>query len=473
MGVTHAVVKEAWEKVQAELERTIGEQNFHLYLKNTLIVQLNPDIAEIGVPNLTIADFVEDRFANDIMASIERVQGYRPATLKFSINGHLFRRLRERERANRDERPVDPAPEAPRTTPRREPIPRRRLNAQVFNLNPRYRLDNFVVGPSNKLAFNCAVEVATRPGRTYNPMFIYGGCGLGKTHLLQGIANALLQRHENLHTLYVSAEYFVNQYVQALTSNAIEQFRARFRNLDVLIVDDIHFLRGKEKSQEELLHTLAALETQGKQIVLASDLHPKELEEFKQSLQSRFVQGMVAQLNTPQFDTRLALIKSKLGPHRERFPDGVVSFLAEKLDCNIRELEGYLTQLSALAAMTGDKLSLPLVQQALTDFLAHRRRLVELSDIENVVIAHFGVTSEQLHGRVRKRNIAIARQVCMYLARQLTQHSLKEIGRFFGGKNHTTVVFAEQKITSAIEEDPELKATVNRLSRQLNAPETA
>jgi chromosomal replication initiator protein len=328
---------------------------------------------------------------------------------------------------------------------------------QIFNLNERYTLDRIIVGPGNQLAFNCAWEVARKPGEGFNPLFIYGKTGLGKSHLLQGIAREVLERFPSKDTLYIPAEYFVNQYVAALQKRDVEPFRKRFRNLDVLIIDDLHFLAGKDASQQELLHTLNALEQQGKQVVLASDQHPRELEEFMEHLTTRFLQGMIAEVTLPPRNTRLAIINSKLEGHRQLFPNAVIEFLADHLECNVREIEGYVTRLVALAGLAGEKVTLELAQQALHDFLSSRARLVDLPDIENVVIAHYGVTSQQLHSRLRKRPVALARQVCMYLARKLTSYSLKEIGRFFGGKNHTTVVFAVQ----AVEEKCARSRTLN------------
>jgi chromosomal replication initiator protein len=296
---------------------------------------------------------------------------------------------------------------------------------------------------------------------------------VGKTHLLQGIAREVLERFPSRETLYIPAEYFVNQYVQALQKRDVEPFRQRFRNLDMLIIDDLHFLSGKDASQQELLHTLNALEQAGKQVVLASDQHPRDLEEFMEHLTTRFMQGMISEIELPPRNTRLAIIKSKLEGHRALFPAAVVEFLADKLECNVREMEGYVTRLVALAGLSGEKVTLQLAEQALQDFLSSRSRMVDLTDIENVVIAHYGVSSSQLHSRLRKRPVALARQVCMFLARRLTSYSLKEIGRFFGGKNHTTVVFAVQAIEEKVAKSAALNDEVEHLRRTLTGETSA
>ncbi len=455
--MTEALAKEQWSKVLNSLQERVGEEAFSLWLRNTLVVRLDAELVEIGVPNLVVSDWLDSQYSAAILDSIEGVVSYRPRAIKYSVNGHLFRQLRKHEAQARRAagEPADLA-RAPQTSPR-----------QIFNLNERYTLDRVIVGPNNQLAFNCSWEVARKPGESFNPLFIYGRTGVGKTHLLQGIAREVLERFPSKETLYIPAEYFVNQYVQSLQKRDVEPFRRRFRNLDVLIIDDLHFLGGKDVSQQELLHTLNALEQAGKQVVLASDQHPRDLEEFMEHLTTRFLQGMIAEIDLPPRNTRLAIIKSKLEGHRELFPAAVIEFLADKLECNVRELEGYVTRLVALAGLTNERVTLQLAEQALQDFLASRSRLVDMNDIENVVIAHYGVTSAQLHSRVRKRPVALARQVCMYLARRLTSYSLKEIGRFFGGKNHTTVVFAVQAIEQKTAKSRALNDELEHLRRTL------
>ena len=458
--MTETLAKEHWNKVLNDLQDHVGEEVFNLWLRNTLIVRLEPELIEVGVPNLVVSDWLKSQFTDEILSSVNRVVGFRPGDIKYSVNGHLFRQLRKQEETAR-RAAGEPSPTS-KERQRAEPAPK-----QIFNLNERYTLDRVIVGPNNQLAFNCAWEVARKPGENFNPLFIFGRTGVGKSHLLQGIAREILERFPSKETLYIPAEYFVNQYVQSLQRRDVEPFRHRFRTLDVLVIDDLHFLAGKDASQQELLHTLNALEHNGKQVVLASDQHPRDLEEFMEHLTTRFMQGMIAEIELPPRNTRLAIIKSKLEGHRALFPVAVVEFLADKLECNVREMEGYVTRLVALAGLTNEKVTLQLAEQALQDFLSSRSRMVDLTDIENVVIAHYGVTSQQLHSRLRKRPVALARQVCMFLARRLTSYSLKEIGRFFGGKNHTTVVFAVQAIEGKVKKSAALNDEVEHLRRTL------
>lgn len=458
--MTELLAKEHWNRVLADLQGHVGEEVFNLWLRNTLIVRLEPTMIEVGVPNLVVSDWLKSQFSRDILDSVNRVVGFRPHEIKYSVNGHLFRQLRKQEETAR--RAAGESMLAQKGRPAPTPAPK-----QIFNLNERYTLDRIIVGPGNQLAFNCAWEVARKPGESFNPLFIYGRTGLGKSHLLQGVAREVLEHFPSKDTLYIPAEYFVNQYVAAIQKRDVEPFRKRFRNLDMLIIDDLHFLAGKDASQQELLHTLNALEQQSKQVVLASDQHPRELESFMEQLTTRFLQGMIAEVTLPPRNTRLAIINSKLEGHRQLFPTAVIEFLADHLECNVREIEGYVTRLVALAGLAGEKVTLELAQQALHDFLSSRTRLVDLPDIENVVIAHYGVSSQQLHSRLRKRPVALARQVCMFLARKLTSYSLKEIGRFFGGKNHTTVVFAVQAIEEKVAKSRTLNDELEHLRKAL------
>jgi len=481
--VTQATLKETWKRVQNRLEEVVGESSYRMFFKNTLVIQLTPERLEVGVPNSMIADFLNEQYLIPITDAVEAEMGFRPKGVNFSINGHLFRQMRQSQHdadvalaGVPDKRvPLKPDSEAPSTEGDDggnggPPSPSRNGHGghQVFHINDRFRLDGVVVGNANRVAFKAAVDVAANPGVQYNPLFLYGGCGLGKTHLMQGIAHELDQR-DGFRALYVTAEYFVNQFTGARAGRKFEDFRKRFRSLDALILDEADFLVGKDKCQEELLHTIDALIAAGKQVVISGGKHPKELSGFGEGLRSRLMQGMVAEIAAPDAQTRLSIIKAKVAKYRDLFPDATLNYLAKELDCNIRELEGSLTQLIAFAGMTREPITVPVVQTALKDFLKHNNRMVELSDIENIVISFYAVSSEDLHGRSRQRKIATARQVCMYLARNLTQHSLKEIGRFFGNKNHSTVVFATQKIESSMSDEAELKATIDHLVAQLRS----
>lgn len=457
--MTETLVRESWGRVLSDLQKRVGEEAFNLWLRHTLVVKLEPELLEVGVANMMAGEWLEAKFSSEILSSVERVVGFRPARIRFSVNGHLFRELRRQEAQARN---ASSGVEEAKAVVAAAPVPR-----QIFNLNERYTLDRIIVGPNNQVAFNCAFEVARKPGEAFNPLYVFGRSGTGKTHLLQGLARELTERHPSLNVLYVSAEYFVNQFTGHLRGKNLEAFRRRFRSPDVLIIDDVQIFANKEATQEELLHTLDTLVQSGRQLVLAADLAPRALDGFSEQLTTRFTQGMVAELGLPGYGTRLALIKSKLEGHRHLFPDEVVHFLAERLECNVREIEGYVTRLVAPAGLYGQRVTLQFAQHALQDYLQNRSRMVDLTDIENLVIAHYGVTSAALHSRLRKRPVALARQVCMYLARTLTSYSLKEIGRFFGNKNHTTVVFAHQAVKQKIGKSKSLALEVEQLKRQL------
>ncbi len=464
--MTETLVKESWGRVLGDLQQRVGDEVFNLWLRHTLVVKLEPEIIEVGVANMTAGEWLDAKFAADILSSVERVVGFRPRQIRFSVNGHLFRELRRQEaqaRLSETRAPQQQEESKPRQAPT---VPK-----QIFNLNERYTLDRVIVGPNNQLAFNCAYEVARKPADSFNPLYIYGRSGTGKSHLLQGIAREIHERNPRLTVLYVPAEYFVNQFTGQLRSKNLEPFRRKFRSPDVLLIDDLQFFNNKDATQEELLHTLDALVQNGRQVVFAADAAPRALDGFMEQLTTRFTQGMVAEIELPGYTTRLALIKSKLEGHRHLFPEEVVNFLAQKLECNVREIEGYVTRLVAPAGLYGQKVTMQFAQQALQDYLQNRSRMVELTDIENLVIAHYGVTSAALHSRLRKRPVALARQVCMYLARTLTSYSLKEIGRFFGNKNHTTVVFAQQSVVAKVAKSKQLANEVEHLKRQLLGPQ--
>lgn len=473
--MTQVATREDWKRVQPGLSKRVGAEEFDLFFKNTVILQLDPELVDIGVGSAMMAEFLKDSYESAVAQCIEDALGYRPQKIKFSINGHLFRKMRQNQAGAGDTHDLavdgDPASADAKTKARPgEATDRVQAPNRIFHLNEKFSLDNFIVGPNNKLAFNAAVDLADAKSPDRFPaLFIYGTTGTGKTHLLQGIALQLEQKRPQMRTLYVTGEYFCNQYFAAAKSKSYDAFHQRFRNVDLLIIDDVQFIATKVKCQDQLLYTLKALESLGKRVVLAAPVHPKELDGISDVLVSRFVQGMIAELKIPGPGTRVAIIKNKLGIHRARFPEATIQLLAGRLDCSVRELEGHLTQLVHVASMNEiPRITVPLVEQVLRSLLDGKIRLVELGDIENVVIAHYCVTSDQIHGSSRQRTVAMARQVCMYLARRLTAHSLKEIGRYFGNKNHTTVVFAAQKVEKLIASKPEVKGTIERLERQLH-----
>ena len=341
------------------------------------------------------------------------------------------------------------------------------LDEQML-LSPDYTFDSFVVGPGNRLAHAAAQAVATKPGRAYNPYFIHGGVGLGKTHLLHAVCQALLKAQPGLRLCYISCNAFMDLFHEAVRAGRMNDFRNRFRTADVLVIDDIHFLSKHEQTQEEFFHTFNALYQLGKQIILSSDAPPNEIPDLEERLTSRFSAGMVARIERPCFETRVSIIKSKAELHGIELPDDVPSYIAAKIDSNIRELEGGLTRVRGLAMAAGQPISLELARQALDgDASARGSNAPSLQSIIDSVTRFYDVKLTDLLSKRRHKSIAMPRQVCMYLARKHTRFSLEEIGGYFGGRDHTTVMHAVRTIEAKSGLDGKLQAEVTRIEQDL------
>jgi chromosomal replication initiator protein len=337
-----------------------------------------------------------------------------------------------------------------------------------LHLNPDYRFGTFVVGPCNRLAHAASLAVAERPGRAYNPLFLHGGVGLGKTHLLQAICASLLAERPQRVILYLSCEEFVNQFIQAVQAAELGRFRNRYRHVDILVIDDVHFLANKERTQEEFFHTFNTLYQQQKQIILSSDSPPAELPNLTQRLTSRFASGLVARLDTPSFETRVAILQKKAELRNLTIPQEVVNFVAERVQSSPRELEGAITTLMGLAMLNQGQIGLHAVRQAFSDGRERSHRPLSISDIMEVVAERFEVRISDLQGKRRPKSIALPRQICMHLARELTESSLEEIGGYFGGRDHTTVLHADRQIRRLRQRDPRSEALIQSLLRELS-----
>lgn len=358
-----------------------------------------------------------------------------------------------------DFRPPAETPAAPRVE---APVnPRLRLNET-------YTLDKFVVGPSNRMAHAAALSVAEGGRSIYNPLFIHGSVGLGKTHLLQGVCRRLLDRNPHLKIVFASCEAFVNDYITAVRKNGLDGFRARVRDLDVLILDDIHFLAGKEGSQEEFFHTYNALHGFGKQVILSSDARPEDIPTLQKQLVSRFKSGLVAMIDTPTFEMRAAILSMKAKDRGWDLPDDVLHYLAGAIQSNIRELEGAVTKVIGYASVTGRAIDLELAREVTRDLLEIRVSPISVTDIQKRVAQYFKIDVAEMRARRWKKSTSLPRQLAMYLARAHTGHSLKEIGGLFGGKDHATVVYAVQRVERLRDKHGEVRAHLDALTRLLN-----
>jgi chromosomal replication initiator protein len=338
-----------------------------------------------------------------------------------------------------------------------------RAAGSTEGLNPRYTFDTFVVGSSNQFAQAACQAVAELPSKAYNPLFIYGGVGLGKTHLLHAVGHQSAKLFPGMTVVYLSSERFTNELINAIRYDRTAEFRARYRTIDLLLIDDIQFISGKERTQEEFFHTFNDLYESRKQIIVSSDCSPKDIPEIEERLRSRFEWGLIADIQPPDFETRVAILKKKAALERVRLADDVAYLIASRVKSNIRELEGSLTRMIAFCALTGREMSVDLAQEVLSDLWGEEEKVITIEQIQRKVSDFFGVKLSDLKAKNRTKAVAFPRQIAMYLARQLTHASLSEVGRSFGGKDHTTVLHAVDKIQRLLQDDPKLRKTIDGL----------
>jgi chromosomal replication initiator protein len=422
----------------------LGPQRFNVWFKNATSFALSDGYLRISAPNHFVGEWIERHFADTISAAVREVTG-QECSVNYVIDANLAKGLRKKQ--------PDRQVEFVANNPERMAREQRRAGLPAAAPSLRGRLDDFVVGSSNRLAYAAACGVGESPGKQYNPLFIHGGCGIGKTHLLQGICNALSEKSPNLRWRYVSGEEFTNDYVCSVKAREEDAFRARYRQIDVLVIDDVHFFANKRATQDEFLHTFKAIDGAGKQIVLASDAHPKMIGYFNDALVSRFLQGMVVRIDSPDVEVRTEVLRRKAARLKVEVGDRVLVHIAENFRANIRELEGALLKVVALSQITGQAITLSLAEQAIRDLIRQTAPIVLLSDIESIVAIYFGLAPADLHTSRKSRTIALARGIAMYLARRHTDMSFPEIGRFMGNKNHSTVILATRRISRMLQSD--------------------
>ncbi len=379
-----------------------------------------------------------------------------------------------------DAGPAGPAPSDPRrreacakppkASQKTPPAPLRdtpRGDAGTPALNPLYTFDNFVTGPCNRLAHAAALAVADLPGRTYNPLFVHASVGLGKSHLLQAVCHRILADHPDRSLVYMSCEDFVNRFITAIERGQTEQFRQRFRHLGVLVIDDIHFLADKDRTQEEFFHTFNTLYQAQKQVVLSSDSPPHEIPSLEERLVSRFKWGLVVRVDRPSFETRVAIVQKKARLRERDLPEDVIRYIANVVDTNNRELEGAVVRVLGYASLCNRRVDLALAKEALRDLIATPTRAITIQEVTDAVIRRYSARLSDLQGRERAQSVAVPRQICMFLARRLSNRSLEEIGVFFGGRDHTTVLHAERKVRRMVEHDPAFRGLVEAIERDI------
>ncbi len=443
--------------INEALAKKIGPQKFRIWFSNSTRFTLTEGYLKVGVPNLFIASWIENHFANDISQAVHEVTGA-AQKIAFTIDPELSGNQRRTQLDSQ-------ARHASKFDSRKSKAEKAGPAGKKLRLN----LDTFIIGHSNELAYNAAKAIVNEQKSPFNPLFIHGGYGVGKTHLLQGICNAVSKNRPQTKWLYLSAEDFVNQFVLALKIRKLEHFRQKMRQTDLLAIDDIHFLASKPSTQEEFLHTFNTINLAGKQVVLASDAHPKMIGQLSEKLVNRFISGMVVKISSPDFQTRCEICRqyaaTTMGanfgavdkkPAQRQIPENVIRYVAENLRSNVRELEGAMTKLVAYSALQNEKIHLSMAQEVLAEHLARTDPIVHISDIESAVAAYFGLTPANIHSSRKNRTIALARHFSMYLTRKHTKMSSSEVGRFMGNKNHATVLLACRKVEGLLARNAEL-----------------
>lgn len=442
--------------LRAAVARRLGSARFGLWFGEGVSLGVSDDALEVSVPNTFFREWIQAHFAGSLTEAVEEVLG-RSLRLAFHIEdeiqpkvGHLIDPPppEERDRPSPTKVPL-PLPQSPPPLP---PSERPRAEA-TLPTRPARRLEDFVTGPCNRLAHAAAVEMAATLGASFNPLVIHAGIGLGKTHLLEGIGQALRSRHPGLRVLQVTAEAFTNSFLDAMRTGTLSGFRTKFRGAGALAIDDVHFLAAKRATQDEFLHTFNALMSGGAPIVLTCDQHPRQVAKLTDELATRFLGGMVVKLDAPDAATRRAILKAKAAARGVDVPEAVLGYVAEHLRASVRELEGALHSLIAHAVLTGRRLDLNLAKSALRDTIRHTAQAVALKDVERVVCQLFQIDAEALKSDSRARTSAYPRMLAMYLARQHTGAAYSEIGRYFGGRNHSTVISAEKKVAAWLKDE--------------------
>jgi len=449
MTASTAIAVNAWDKILNHMERRVNPHSFTTWFRPTRLEGADTSRLVIRVPNRTFRKKLSETYGSLIEAVLAEV-GMADLRVEFVCTE------------------VEPPP---MNVAAGSPLGRQaRLDFDSVDhqLNPRYTFDTFVVGGSNQFAHAAALAVAENPSKAYNPLFLYGGVGMGKTHLMQAIGHLVKKRNPALRLAYVSAEKFTNDVINSLRFDRMISFRDRYRNVDILLVDDIQFIAGKERTQEEFFHTFNALYDVQKQIVLSSDCPPKEISAIEERLRSRFEWGLIADIQPPDLETKIAILQRKAETERVQIPDDVAEFIARSIKSNVRELEGALTRLIAYASLTAVTINLVTAQQVLRNIIATQEKKVTIELIQKKVGEQFGLRDADLKMRSNSKAIAYPRQIAMYLVKQLTSASLPEIGRQFGGKHHTTVLHSINKIDLLRRSDKELNRTINKLLDTFN-----
>ena len=433
-----------WERSLELLKNELTEISFNTWIKTLEPLALNSNSIELGAPTDFNKGILESRYMSLIRNAVKQI-----SSKEYNINIVVP----SQETAKRNQQNIENGTGE---------------DVTYSILNPKYTFDTFVIGNSNRLAHAASVAVAESPAKAYNPLFLYGGVGLGKTHLMHAIGHYILGQNPSSKVIYVSSEKFTNELINAIKDDRNEEFRSKYRNIDVLLIDDIQFIGGKERTQEEFFHTFNALYEANKQIIISSDRSPKEITTLEERLRSRFEWGLTADIQTPDVETRIAILRKKAQQESLFIPSDVLEFIADKVASNIRELEGALNKVIAYSSLTETEISVELSTEALKELIsANNSRVVNSLLIIDTVSRYFDIRPDEFRSKKRNREISYPRQIAMYLCRDLTDLSLPKIGDVFGGRDHTTVIHGIDKIAEELQKNPEMKRTMDELKRNI------
>ncbi|QPC48468.1 chromosomal replication initiator protein DnaA [Mangrovibacillus cuniculi] len=443
-------IADLWSKALDEIEQKISKPSFDTWLKLTKAHSLKGDSLIITAANEFTRDWLEGRYSQLISGVLYEITGEN-LNVKFIIP------------QNQEEEEFDlPMP------PKKQVKADEHFDAGQNMLNPKYTFDTFVIGSGNRFAHAASLAVAEAPAKAYNPLFIYGGVGLGKTHLMHAIGHYVIEHNPAAKVVYLSSEKFTNEFINSIRDNKTVDFRNKYRNVDVLLIDDIQFLAGKEQTQEEFFHTFNTLHEESKQIVISSDRPPKEIPTLEDRLRSRFEWGLITDITPPDLETRIAILRKKAKAEGLDIPNEVMLYIANQIDSNIRELEGALIRVVAYSSLINKDINADLAAEALKDIIpSSKPKVITIHDIQRIVGEHYSVKLEDFKAKKRTKSVAFPRQIAMYLSRELTDFSLPKIGEEFGGRDHTTVIHAHEKISSLLQSDAQLQRSVKEIQDQL------
>ncbi|MDM0618839.1 chromosomal replication initiator protein DnaA [Clostridium perfringens] len=452
-----AQLNNLWEQALNIIKGEISEISFNTWIKSCTPISISDNILKLSVPNEFTKGILDTRYKDLLIQALKIV-----TSRKFKIEFYLESDLEE-EKEN-EEKQKEEKKENTNDVDGSIVV----SDEMSATLNPKYTFQSFVIGNSNRFAHAASLAVAESPAKAYNPLFIYGGVGLGKTHLMHAIGHYILQENPKAKVVYVSSEKFTNELINAIKDDKNEEFRNKYRKVDVLLIDDIQFIAGKERTQEEFFHTFNALHEENKQIILSSDRPPKEIPTLEDRLRSRFEWGLIADIQPPDFETRMAILKKKADVEGLNVPNEVMVYIATKIKSNIRELEGALIRIIAYSSLTNRDVSVDLASEAIKDIISNKESApVTVKTIQESVANYYNLRIEDLKSQRRTRNIAYPRQIAMYLSRKLTDMSLPKIGEEFGGRDHTTVIHAYEKISENLKTDEGLQSMINDITKKL------